>query len=382
MPSPDISPYVDLTLYDLTPAEVAADAITYAQTLLPEFSPKTGTVEDAIIQASSQMTSQLIGAINRMTPGVMEVVLQLFDIERISGTQATGTISITVVDALGHTIPKGTRFGYLDNISDPTNPVLYAFDTTTDLTVGAGSSTGSVSIISTLFKAYPALLSGQVLQLLTSNSSILSASLSTNLVTGLDPETDTEYFARAVATLNSYSQALALASQMEQYVLANYSDVYRCQANSRVRSTADLWADVLQNGYVTVYASKPNGASLTSTAASAIAEDLMTHSVAGLSIAVKAPLLVTVPVVVTVKALSSYTFSDVQASISATLNTYLHPNYWGWGQTIYYNELISVIDQVAGVGRVVSLTINGSATDYSFTRRGSLPTHSSTISVT
>ena len=115
MASPDISQYADLTLYDRTPEEVVADAVAYAQEVLPEFSPQTGSIEDAMLQAGASMTAELIGAVNRITPGLIEVVLQLFSIDRISGTQPTGSLTITAVDNGGYTIVKGTRFGYFDN---------------------------------------------------------------------------------------------------------------------------------------------------------------------------------------------------------------------------------------------------------------------------
>lgn len=380
MASPDVSAYVDLTLYDRNPAEVASDAILYAQTVLPEFTPQTGSVEDAIIQASAQMTSELIGAINRITPGVMEIILKLFNVTRVSGTRPTGTLTVQMNDTLGYTLVAGTRFGYLDS-SDPENPTLYSFDTNTDLVVNPGNSSGTVGITGTLFALYPSLQAGQTLQLLTPTSFVSSAALSANLVPGTDPETDAQYFARATAALNSYTQALVLPSQMEQYILAKYSDVYRCKGYSRVNQANDNWVSSPENGYVTIYASKIGGASLTTAAASAIAEDVASKSTAGLSIAVKAPARVTVTVAASIVIKSGYTSLAVQANVLAALDTYIHPDYWGWGQKVFYNEVISFIDQVEGVDRVTALTLNGGTTDVTFTRRGTLPTHSTTITV-
>ena len=380
MASPDVSHLIDLTLYDKTPVEIAAEAVEYAQTVLPEFSPRTGTVEDAIIQSTARMTYELVGAINRMTPGVLEVVLQLFSIPRITGTLATGTIAITLADSLGHEVPAGTAFGYLDN-SDPENPVLFGFTTDAELIVDSGFSSGSVAITGTTFEQYPELSSGQSLQLLTPVSFVSSGQLDSDLLIGADPETDAEFFSRASAKLNSYTEALVLTTQMEHYILTTYSDVYRCKAYSRVNSTNDDWVDAAENGYVTIYTSRVGGASLSAGVATIIQEDVADRSTAGLSIAIKAPLLVTIPITTTITVKSGWSAIDAQANLLTALNSYLHPDYWGWGQTIYYNELISLIDQVAGVDRVVALTIDGATVDYSFTRRGTLPTHSTTITI-
>ena len=380
MASPDISDYADLALYDRTPTQIAEASIAYARGVLPEFTPVTGSIEDAFLNASASMTAELIAAINRMTPGLLEVVLQLFGITRNSGTLATGTLQIVVSDNLGYTIPVGTRFGYLDS-SDVDNPILYTFDTTAPLTITAGNTSGTVAIAAALRRQYPALISGESIQLLTPTSFIQSAALASDLVIGSDAESDAEYFARAVSKLNSFSDALVLPDQFQQYVLSNYTEVYRCKAFSRVNPSADLLADPLANGYVTVYAARVGGGSLTPAAASAIAEDLSDHAVAGLTVTVKAPTLVTVPVNVTVTPLPGYSSAAITDGIEAAVNTYIHPDYWPWSEKIYLNEMISLIDQVDGVDRVVTLTLNGSATDYSFTRYGTLPRASLTSAV-
>lgn len=381
MTSPDISQYVDLSLFDKQPADIYSDAVIYAQTSLPEFSPVPGSVEDAILQANVSFTGELVAAINRMTPGLLEVVLQLFGITRNSGTTPTGTVTITTIDNAGYTIPAGTRFAYYDN-TDISNPQIFAFDTAADLVIPTLSTTGNVAITATFSVQYPALSAGQSLQLITPTSFISSASLTSNLLIGADPESDSEYFSRAVATINSYSSALSLPTQMTQYILSHYSEVYRATTYSRVNAATDTIASSLVNGYVTCYVSGLNGVSLSATAMSAIAVDLTAHSTAGLIIAVKAPSVVTIPVATTVTHVAGYTTADIQANVQDALDEYLHPDFWGWGNVIYYNELISLIDQCPGVGRVVSLTINGATTDYSFVKYGMLPRNSASITVT
>ena len=56
---------------------------------------------------------------------------------------------------------------------------------------------------------------------------------------------------------------------------------------------------------------------------------------------------------------------DLLYNIVDALDTYLSPDTWEWGGTVYRNELIALIDQVAGVDRVVSLTTP--ATDLALT---------------
>ena len=381
MPSPDISPYYDVTLYDAAPEEIIAHAEEYARLVLPEFTRIPGSIEDAMMQAASSFTSDLKGSINRMTAGAVEVLLQLLGIERDSGTAATGSLTITVIDSLGHDIPVGTRFGYRD-VSDPSKPVLYTFDTTTELSIPPGSTTGTVDILATLTREYPELLGGQVLQLLTPLSFVSTAVLATDLSQGADGEDDATYFARAIATLNSYSQAIVLPQQYDHFVLTNYTDVYRAKTYSRVNPAADTIAGwTAANGYVTIYVSKVGGASLTNTSRQAIEDDIADHATAGLNINVENAHLQSVPVAVSVTLKAGYNGADVIDAVETALNQYVQPDYWDWSSTIYRNELIALVDRVEGVDRVVTATINGLSADYSFTKFGTLPVGSLSVSV-
>lgn len=381
MASPDVTPYVDLTLYDKQPDEIVSEAVDYARVAVPEFEYATGSIEDALLQASAYMTGVLSGAINRMTSGTLEILLQLLGVTRDSGTSSTATATFTLIDTLGHTVPAGTRVGYTDR-SDPLNPVLYTWDTAEDLTIAGGSSSGSVELVATATKEYPSLTTGTTLQLYTPISYVSTVSLATDVSSGSDAETDAEFFSRAVARFNELSESLATTSQFESYVLNNYSDVYRCKAYSRVNpaSGSDI-ADSPENGYVTIYAAKVGGASLSPTASSIIEADLANRAVAGLNINVEPPFLVTVPVGVTVVAKSGYMSTDVIANVTNAINSYIHPDYWNWGTKIYYNELIAYIDSVEGVERVNSLTINSLTSDYSFTKYGTLPTATLSVGV-
>ena len=101
-----------------------------------------------------------------------------------------------------------------------------------------------------------------------------------------------------------------------------------------------------------------------------------------------------VPINVTVEVTnkSGYIPASVAASVQTALDQYLHPDYWAWGETVYYNELISLIDQVDGVDRVVSLSMTDPDPDPNYTAvtdtvnltfsyYGCLPTHVSSVTV-
>ena len=231
MASPDISKYIDLTVYDLQPSDIYDAAIEHAQTSLPEWSPIAGSVEDAILQAGSLMTSYMVAAINRLPAGNIEGLLRLFGVERNSGTAPTATATVTLIDASSRTIAAGTRFGYVENTGDES--ILYIFESTED--VVSSSTTASIPIQGTSLVQYPSLSAGTELQLLSAVSAIQTIALSTNLSVGANPETQLEFVNRGIAKFASLSESLATATQFAQYALTNYSSVYRAKAYSRLK---------------------------------------------------------------------------------------------------------------------------------------------------
>jgi uncharacterized phage protein gp47/JayE len=380
MPSPDITPYIDLTLYDKQPEDVYADAIRYAQAALPEWSPVSGSVEDAILQATSTMTADLIGAINRLPSGLVEVLLKLFGVTRNAGVRATGAVWFEAVDDSGYTIPAGTRVGYLDG-TDIDDPILYTFDTDEALSIPQGQTAASVTITAALNNEYPALQDGEALQLITPVPSVDLVTMAGDLEVGADAESDTEYFARAIAKLHSYTAALVLPTQFEQYILATYTDVYRAKAYSRVNPANNAFIDPPENGYVTIYVSRVGGASLSAGAATVIEEDLANRSTAGLNINVEPATVVEVEIATTVTMKSGFTAAEVEDAVLEAIDQYVHPDYWDWSPAVYYNELISLIDHVEGVDRVTELTIEGLSADYNFTEYGVLPINSTVVTI-
>jgi hypothetical protein len=389
MPSPDFSQYVDLTIYDKQPSEIYDAAITYARTALPEWTPAVGSIESAVLQAAAQMTGELAAAINRLPNGILEGLLQLLGVYRNAGTRATGVIDVTSIDDLGYTLEAGTLFGYIDS-SDPDNPILYPFTTDETLYIPQGSTSASVAITGSAAVLYPELPAATALETLSQISFIDTVILNATLSAGADPETDAEYLARATAKLQSYNQALVLPAQYEAHVLSEYSSVYRCKAYSRVNPSSDSLSDSLANGYLTVYVCGLNGASLSSGVRTEIDDDLTDRSVAGLTITIKNAPVVNVTVAVTVVRDSGFLASEVQSNVEDALSAYLHPDYWDWSSTIYYNELISLIDQVSGVKRVSALTLTdpSSGTDFTasgsnleFKKYGALPRVTTTVTV-
>ena len=115
MGSPDVTPYVDLTLFDASSQQIFLDSIDYARVALPEFAPQEGSIETVLLQAMALETQESIYAINRLPGAVIEVLLRLLDVERNTGTSATTIVKFNGSTTANFDIPLGTRLYYQES---------------------------------------------------------------------------------------------------------------------------------------------------------------------------------------------------------------------------------------------------------------------------
>lgn len=226
MPSPDFSQYIDLTINDKQPDQLYDEAVDYARLALPEFAPRPGTVEDAILQAVAYVSALNLGNINRLPDGLMEGVLRYMGIIRKEATFATVDIDFEVSEN-GGTVPDGTIAIY--ETTDGDVLVQYPFITSGDNSANSASTTVTVNATCQVAGILPTIPTGTELILAQPSSTVLSATTSSSLIQGARAETETEYFNRGTTQLESISSTLATAAQVENYILTNYTEVHRCK---------------------------------------------------------------------------------------------------------------------------------------------------------
>ncbi len=228
MTSPDFRPYVDLTVFDKQPRDIYTEAVEYATTALPELSIRPGTLEDALFQAMSFVSGEVIASVNRLPDGLMEGILNLLGLARIQSTFATGTVQFTMIDDVGGTIPAGTQVGYTESVEGVS--IFHTFTTTATAIVVEGETLSSaVNIVADSAGEKPALLTGQTMVVVSASNRILSAALASDLASGEAAENNAEYFSRGVTYLGSLSSALVTSTQIQNYVLSNHVEVHRCR---------------------------------------------------------------------------------------------------------------------------------------------------------
>jgi uncharacterized phage protein gp47/JayE len=226
MASPDFSEYIDLTVNDLQPSDIYSLAREYALIALPEFNPRTGTVEDAMLQAMSYVSGVVTGAINRLPNSLIEGMLRVMGFYRLESTFASGAVIFSAIDNSGLTIPAGTQVGYTEITDDQS--ILHIFETTASVTIDAGDTQSASTQIKAITSGVkPVIADGTILTILSPIVKLIDAEFNGNLTQGKATETDAEFFSRARTYLGSLSRSLATASQTTDYILTNYSDTYR-----------------------------------------------------------------------------------------------------------------------------------------------------------
>jgi hypothetical protein len=360
MASPEFSDYIDLTIYDEEPQDIYNGSITYAQSALPEFIPRTGTVEDAIMQAVSYSTSLLMGAINRLPNGLMEGILKVMGFNRREATFATGSALFNVFDTSGITIAAGTVIAY--QLVEEDTITSYSFETDSDLVIPETFDSGTVTITATTAGLYPQLFDGQSLVLISSAIGVVDLELSGNLSIGSESETDIEYFNRGTQYLASLNGTLATAPQMRNYIISNYANVPFFKVYDLTDGTDTpplLFADAAAPGCVTIAMCSETGEPLSSTVVNEVIADMEEKSVAGLQVTAIDMVPETVLVNVDISVSSGFLPSTISNDVDIALSDYLSfDNFISRSDNIIYaNELVSVAALVPGVKFVKSLTI-------------------------
>lgn len=197
MASPDISRYVDLTVLDPESQTIFLDALQYARFALPEFEPREGSMEVVLLQAMALQVRQLAVAINRVPGAVLEVLLKLLDVERLTGSRATAYAKFVGNSTTTFRVPAGTRLYYIE--SQSTTPLLLETTSTTEVShtkaVSSLSQSGTtITVVTTLMHGLSTgdsvSLSGfATSQLNVSNKTITVTNSTTFTLTGDDSAT-------------------------------------------------------------------------------------------------------------------------------------------------------------------------------------------------
>lgn len=358
----DLRGYVDLALYDRDPGDLVERAVLDAQVKFPGWVPREGDTALVLIEGQALQVAELVYAINRLPGAVAEGLLRLQNLERDQGAVPTASALVTFSDDAGRTLPAGARLQL--QLGD--QQVLFTTDA--DATAAPASTTASVAITgSALTSIGNGTPSGTTLALLDQSFYVQAVELDADVTGGRDPEDSAAYLNRAVQRLARLTDTILLpdhftAAALEQPGVARATtiDLYNAPGGTPGSNP----------GYVTVAVLGPGGVALSAGAKTAIHDNLRPLAADHLVIRVIDATVTPVNVNVTVDRDPNFTSLEVQDAVAARLEEYLSPDTWDFSGTVYRFELVSVIDNVPGVNRVVALTTP--ATDFALSGNAAL----------
>jgi uncharacterized phage protein gp47/JayE len=375
-PSPDLSGYVELRIFDLSDQDIVAGAIAALQLNMPGWIPREGNTEILILESLALEIAEGVVAINRLPGAVVQALLLLAGVDKDFGVAPVASATFTLGDANGYTIPAGTRL-YLPLEDGSTVAFLVQVP---GLEVPAGDVTGTCAIIADTFTGRAnGTPIGSPLIMASPVPFVESVELATAIADGADPETDDEWRDRGVARLSRLSDALVVPRHFEAAAL-ELPEVTRAVG-------IDLW-DPLGGGvpgddpgHMTVAVLGENGATLSTEAKDAIEQSMEARAVAVLDVHVTDVTIVTVAMTAQVTVLDGYDVTVTLDAVHDALVAYVDPLTWAWGGKIRRNEVISLVDRVPGVDYVIDVSIAGNPGDYTIVGPATLP-KAGTVTVT
>lgn len=282
-------------------------------------------------------------------------------VEAIPAAGATATTTWTMTDSAGHTIPEGTQVQIAEGDD------LYAFATTQEVSVPNGSSATSAGGVT-----IRALVEGEIANGLTADPTLIDAlpfvdsiDLVTTTSGGADAEDPDDYLDRLKDEFELLSKVLILPADVA-IAARRVAGVARATVVDGYNPDDDTTGN---EKMVTVFAIDEDGANVSAGVKTAIVAELEPRREVGFIFNVDDPTRTTVKVSTTVTSFDGVDATGLQTAIVSVLTDYLSASNWGldpfdddpgiWlNQTVVYrNELISLVDQVDGVDRVVSLTL-------------------------
>lgn len=351
MVSPDLTPYVDLSLYDKDDQEIYDAAILDLSYKVPEWIPKEANTEVVLLEAMAMEVAESVFALNRLPGAIVEILMRMYGIDRYIGAQPVTDIEFTVATDAGIELPAGINVQL--TLGDGLEPVV--FTTTDALVIAAGETTGVIGAIGDRFTADAnGALAGSPVDIVDSLIYLEQATLASDVTAGADAETDEEWRDRAVARFGRLTETLVLPAHFTAAVLEN-PVVLRA-------FTVDAYRpDVAGNpgdfpGYVTVCVLGQTGL-LDQPTKDSLQQTLDVAAQANLAVFVSDVQITPIDVTATIRYEPGYTAALVEQNVTDALTAYLNPTSWDWSATVRRNELIALISGVDGVAYVDTLTV-------------------------
>ena len=386
----NFSEYINLTPFDVSPTAIYLDAIDYARVVLPEFQPRQGTPEDAILQAISYISSLNISAINRLPDRLMAGIVGIMGVELDEGSKTVIDVKFTCTTNSGTSIPQGTVVRYEYEFLGEKYSIY--FETSAELII-AGNDEGDPLPFDNVFAesfntgTIIPLQAGTFFDIETPTTDILYAELASVETVGANPETESEYLNRATSFLGSLSSTFVRANQVDSFIESDYqSTISRSKTYDLTNSDVSIGnlniGSTDQVGYATVFV-YGIGDLATEAQKVDLLIDVQDRSVAGLEVDVVDVNIVSLAVTATISHSEDYESSLILSNIKSILTSNFSPKNYRFTEGIKQSEFFNVLSGVAGVFYITNLAVTvkaasaalatASSNNITFVKKGSLP---------
>lgn len=342
-------------------------AYDYIQTYFPNWKPSDGNLDTAILQAMATDAASL----RELASSVPDTIFRWFgativQIPPIDATSATATVTFTVVDNAGYTIPAGTQVAV-----PATGDTSVVFETLVDAIIASGGNTISGVLIQAVDPGSDGTGLGGVgtaISLIDALAFVASVTLEAATIGGQDAEDDETYLDRLVAELQLLSPRLIIPSDFAQDA-RNQTGVTRALAIDGYNPADGTYNNARM---IAIAALDADGNSVSSSIKSAIDASAQSKREVNFIVNEIDPNYSSIDVTFAVVGLPNYDKPTLVSTIEAAITAWLEPYNWGqdptirdassansWVETpvLRYLDLVGLVRSVEGVAYITTLTV-------------------------
>jgi hypothetical protein len=376
-----------------TPEAVVQLAFEKLQERYPSFKPNPADPSYQYFLAFAYIAVETILLGFDVPEEIIRIVGELvYQTKPAAAVAATATTTWEAVDALGHTIPLGTQVTI-----EPEGEEPVAFETTEEVTIEAGqtkTAAGAVPI-----RAIELGEEGNVEGALKVRPSetlswVEGVTVSTTPSDGVEEETTEEFAARMLELATLVKPQPILPEDFANFVRllvpglrgARVLAVDLLELNSKYGHENHTAKAENVERCVTVIPVLENGTEPSEALQKEAYELLESHREATFKPFIGSPTFNKIEIVVEGTVLAGYSKIGTEEQLKAALESFISPANWGlpstpnqppgkWVQRkkIFFQDLVTAVNNVPGLGHYTTLTLNGGAADVTMTGIAPLP---------
>lgn len=349
---------------------MADNAIADLEAQWPGWVPSEGDVEVVVIEAVAPMAADAaIQASNMPAAALRAFGTKCLGIPYDSGAPSITTVTLGLIDTLGHTVPAGGEIE-IDG---------FAFSVDDDVVVAPGSgSVAGVPVTCMVSTTGSNGLTGSIAAPLTLPAFVSTVAVDSATHDGADPQTDDDYVQKVSRDQRLRAKTLTTVTDFVLSALDHAGVGFAWG----IGNTARL---------VTVALAGADGLPVSTAIKDAVEADYVLYRLVNTTYSIIDATYTSVAIAWTVKQYLGWDPVDLKARINAALDAWLAPP--GWGQllptasgstgpglapnvepVVRINDVIVKIGSVPGVKTVETVHINGGTTDVTLTGAVPLPT--------